>query len=144
MPEVLERRFIAELVRFARELGYEVAISRDGIDDPIGHPAVTMHDLHRIHLCCRGDLDYFQMLVHELGHVLLHGERSTREEMSQADREAEANAVARLVLDALADDPHLAGLRDYIAPVLQPSDRVVVAARAISARLPSGRWHELD
>ena len=143
MPEVLERRFLAELVRFARELGYEVAISREGIDDPIGHPAVTMHDLHRIHLCCRGDLDYFQMLVHELGHVLLHEDRSTREQMSRADRETEANAVARLVLDARADDPHLGGLRDYLAPVPKPSDRVVSAARAISARLPHGRWHEV-
>jgi hypothetical protein len=143
MPDVLERRFLVELVRFARELGYEVAISKEGIDDPIGHPAVTMHDLHRIHLCCRGDLDYFQMLLHELGHVLLHAERSTREQLSRADREAEASAVARLVLDARPDDPHLEGLRGSLTPVPQPNDRVVSAAGAISARLPHGRWHEL-
>lgn len=143
MPEVLKRRFLAELVQFAGELGYEVAISPEGIDDPIEHPAVTMHDLHRIHLCCRGDLDYFQMLVHELGHVLLHGARSTREQMSRADREAEANAVVRLVLDARVDDPHLGGLRDFVAPVGQPGDGVVSAAHAIAARLPPGRWHEV-
>lgn len=143
-PQILDHRFLAELVRFAAELGYEVAISGEGIDDPVGYPAVTMHDLHRIHMCCRGDLDYFQMLVHELGHVLLHGERSTREKMSRSDREAEANAVARLVLDDRADDPHLEALRHFLAPVTQPSDRVAAAARAISARLPSGRWREID
>src|SRR5216683_596642 len=31
--------------------------------------------------------------------------------MSQAEREAEANGVARLVLDARADDPHLGGAK---------------------------------
>lgn len=142
--QILEHPFLAELVRLARQLGYEVAISADEIDNPVEIGGVTLFERGQIHLVPgRGALDYFQILTHELAHVLLHNDRSLREQTTRLQRESEADAVVRLVLDARAalGDPHLSSLRTHLAPVFEPNHQIVEAAQMIIACLPPGYFY---
>jgi hypothetical protein len=141
---VLDHPFLAELVLLASRLDYEVVITADRIEDPVLEGGITLYESGRIHLMPgKGELDYFPILTHELGHVLLHGEKSRREQMTRHEREAEANAVVRLVLDARSGDPHLTSHRTRLASVFASSQEVESAARTISANLPRGNFYPL-